>query len=213
MSIEESSVHSEDDLVRLRVLRVAREQFFTYGYSALTMDALARELGMSKKTIYRTYRSKDALVSAVLEDFGAEVRAMAKAVFADTTESFTVRFHRFIESMVRRFSMLRPHVLRDLERSAPRIMQKIEELRGRNIPEIFGRAFLLGQQEGLVRTDIDPRFAAEFWRGVVSVMMSPSVCERLEVTPDQAFDRAIRLFFSGLFTDSGLKDYENCRSS
>ena len=37
---------------RVRILEAARAHLFAYGYSALTMDALAHDLGMSKKTLY-----------------------------------------------------------------------------------------------------------------------------------------------------------------
>ncbi|HVU23520.1 MAG TPA: helix-turn-helix domain-containing protein, partial [Opitutus sp.] len=56
---------------RTRIVTAARVHLFTYGYSALTMDDLARELGMSKKTLYVHFPGKDALVEAVLGQFVA----------------------------------------------------------------------------------------------------------------------------------------------
>ena len=61
--------------VRQRILRQARTHFFVHGYSTLTMADLATELGMSKKTLYVHFAGKDAIVGALIEDLGAEVRA------------------------------------------------------------------------------------------------------------------------------------------
>jgi AcrR family transcriptional regulator len=191
-----------------RIVEIARRHLFTYGYSALTMDDLAAELGMSKKTLYVHFPSKDALVEGVLAGFMNEVRASADALFADKTLSFTTKLHRFSEAMVQRFARMNPHVLRDLQRSAPHLYRKIEEFRHRNIPHVFGRMLRQGQAAGMVRADLDPDFAIEFWRPAIQSLMHPDTLERLQLHPDQMFTQAIKLFFGGLLTSAGRKDYE-----
>lgn len=198
---------SEAD-VRARIVAAARLHFFSVGYSALTMDELAAELGMSKKTLYRHFASKDALVEEVLDVFASEVRALAESVFSGESLSFTAKLHRFTDAMVRRFASIQPHVMRDLERFAPQISRKIEELRYRNIPQVFGRIFQQGQAAGMIRSDVDAAFAIEFWRAAINGMMQPATLARLGLAPDQAFGRAINLFFAGFLTTSGRKDYE-----
>lgn len=193
---------------RARILATARAQFFAAGYSALTMDDLAAELGMSKKTVYVHFPSKDALVEGVLGEFVDEVRGSADALFADRQLSFTVKLHRFSEAMVRRFARMNPHVFRDLQRAAPHLYRRIEELRHRNIPHIFGELVRQGQAAGMVRTGIDPDFAVEFWRPAIQSLMHPDALERLRLHPDQMFSRAVDLFFGGLLTPAGRKDYE-----
>lgn len=201
-------VESPEADVRARIIAAARSQFFEFGYSALTMDVLAGELGMSKKTLYQHFPSKDALVEQILEVFGSEVRAMADSVFSDASLSFTAKLHRFTGLMVRRFAAMKPHVMRDLERFAPQIWRKVEELRYRNIPRVFGQIFTQGQAAGMVRSDLDAAFAVEFWRSAMNGLMHPASLERLGLTPDQVFERAIDLFFAGFLTPAGRKDYE-----
>ncbi len=197
-----------DPEARARLLAAARAHFFAAGYSALTMDDLAAELGMSKKTLYVHFPGKDALIEAILREFVAEVRASAEALFADAGLSFTVKLHRFNETMVRRLARLGPHVLRDLQRAAPRLYRVIEELRHRNIPHIFGQLIRQGQAAGMVRPGIEPGFAVEFWRPAIQSLMHPDTLERLQLNPDQMFARAVDLFFGGLLTPAGRKDYE-----
>lgn len=199
--LPESEVHG-------RILAAARTHFFSYGYSALTMDELAAELGMSKKTLYVHFPSKDALVGAILEGFVAEVRGSAETLFNDPGLSFPMKLHRFSEAMVQRFSRMQPHVFRDLQRAAPHIYRHIEELRHNNIPHVFGQMVRQGQMAGMVRTDIDPGFAVEFWRPAIQSLMHPDTLERLQLTPAQMFTNAINLFFGGLLTPAGRKDYE-----
>jgi hypothetical protein len=140
--------------------------------------------------------------------FTAEIRASADTLFADQTLSFTAKLHRFSEAMVQRFERMGPHVLRDLQRSAPHVYRKIEEFRHRNIPHIFGQMLRQGQAAGMVRADVDPDFAVEFWRPAIQSVMHPDTLERLHLRPDQMFTKAINLFFGGLLTPAGRKDYE-----
>ncbi len=196
-----------------RILQAARKHLFIHGYSAFTMDDLARELGMSKKTLYRHFPGKDAIVERIIDGFATDVRAMADAVFTDRKLPFTAKLHRFTTEMVARFTQLNPRLMRDLERFAPHIYRHIEEVRCRNIPLIFGRLLRQGQAAGMVRADIDPAFAIEFWRPAMQSLMHPATLERLQLRPDQVFSQAIDLFFGGLLTPAGHKEYEKLPAS
>ena len=50
-----------------RIVQRARDEFFAHGFSKVTMDELCDELGISKKTMYEHFNSKDELLDAVTE--------------------------------------------------------------------------------------------------------------------------------------------------
>jgi hypothetical protein len=116
--------------------------------------------------------------------------------------------HRFGETLTQRLSRLSPHVLRDLQRFAPHIYHRIEELRNQNIPHIFGGILIQGQAAGIVRKNIDLSFAVEFWRPAIQSLLHPDTLDRLKLSPQQVMVQAIDLFFGGLLTPIGRKDYE-----
>src|SRR6266566_5351482 len=65
-----------------RIVSAARDHFFAHGFRSVTMDDLAAELGMSKKTLYAEFSSKTALLRAVLLDKFASVEKDLDAVMA-----------------------------------------------------------------------------------------------------------------------------------
>jgi AcrR family transcriptional regulator len=197
-----------DPTLHARIVKAAYDHLVAYGYSALTMDALAHELGVSKKTLYVHFRSKDELVEAALEGFASGIRQLADQLFAKENQSFATKFRGLVEAMIKRFSKLNPIMLRDLQRFAPQIYAKIDDLRRTNIPYVFGRAIRDGQALGAVRSDIDPALAIEFWRIAISGLLQPDNLERLGLPPEQVLEKALNLFFAGLLTPSGRKDYE-----
>lgn len=202
-----ATVSAGDDTAA-RILRQARAHLFAHGYCQCTMDELAVELGMSKKTLYVHFPGKDALLRAVIDEFGREVRADADALFADRSLDFAARLHRFADNMVRRLGEMHPLLLRDLQRFAPELHQRLAETREKNVPHIFGRFIEEGQRTGMVRADLDRDFAVQFFLQAMQGLLQPAVMARLKLAPRDLLPRAIALFFAGLLTPAGRKAHE-----
>jgi AcrR family transcriptional regulator len=192
----------------LRILRQARSDFFVQGYSRFTMDGLAAELGMSKKTLYVHFAGKDEIIGAVIDDLAAEIRATADALMASRALNLAEKLRAFIEGLMERLAALSPATLRDLMRFAPHLHTRLEEVRRKTLPYVFGRFIEEGQLAGLVRNNIPVGFATEFLLQAVQGMMQPAVLERLRLAPREVIATAINLYFGGLLTPAGRKQYE-----
>jgi AcrR family transcriptional regulator len=191
-----------------RILAAARQHLFAYGYHALTMDDLAHELGMSKKTLYQRFPGKDAIISRVIDSVGREITARIEAILDDDALAFAEKLRAIVDVVASRIAMLSPAVLRELQRYAPKVFRQIEELRQKNIPIVFGRLFREGIAEGAIRPALDPDFAALFWMQAVRGLLQPDTLARTGLSPRQTLERALDLFTGGLLTPAGRKDYE-----
>src|SRR5215471_3865623 len=65
---------------RQRIVDAARVHFFNHGFRSVTMDDLAEELGISKKTLYTHFTGKFDLLEAVLAEKLTGVAATLKEV-------------------------------------------------------------------------------------------------------------------------------------
>lgn len=193
---------------RRRILRLARAHFFAHGYSRCTMEDLAADLGMSKKTLYVHFAGKDEIIAAVIDDLGAEVRADADALLQNRGLNFAEKLRGFVEGMAERLATLTPATVRDLQRFAPQLYARVEAVRQKSIPYVFGRFVEEGQMSGLVREDISPGFAIEFFLQAVHGLLQPAALERSKLAPREVIVGAIDLFFGGLLTPAGRKQYE-----
>lgn len=191
-----------------RIVHQAREHLFSHGYCQCTMDELAAELGMSKKTLYAHFSSKDDIVRAVLEQLGAEIRAEADALFANRSLTFAGKLRGFAEGMFERLSKLNPRTPRELQRYAPHLHHLLVEIRQRNIPYIFGRFIEEGKIAKKVRSDVDAAFAIEFFLAAMQNLLQSGAAERLKLAPRDLVPRAIDLLFDGLLTPAGRKEHE-----
>ena len=64
--------------IRDRIIEGAAELFKTYGIKSVTMDSLANQFGMSKRTIYEVFSDKDELLMAVLRQDGKATERTGK---------------------------------------------------------------------------------------------------------------------------------------
>ena len=197
-----------ESAARARILHRARTDFFARGYSAVTMDDLATELGMSKKTLYLHFTGKDALLREIILALGEEIRTDADALIRNRNLNFAEKLRGFAEGMAQRLQSLTPHTLRDLQRYAPALHALASEMRQQNIPYVFGRFVEEGQLAGMVRTDLNAAFAVEFYLHALQGLLQPATLDRLQLAPREVCARAIELFFGGLLTPAGRQEHE-----
>ena len=65
--------------VKERIIQAARNEFLRYGIRSVSMDDIAAQLGMSKKTIYQSFVDKEQLVDAVIENEIASMQQIGRA--------------------------------------------------------------------------------------------------------------------------------------
>lgn len=191
-----------------RILGQARELLLGLGYSGFTMDALAAGLAMSKRTLYLHFPGKDAMLRAAISDFGRNLRDEADAILAQRGVTFAEKLRALTLTIAERLGKLRPEVLQDLARSAPQVYKHLEQVRAETITHVFGRFIEEGQAAGAIHDEISPVFAGEFYLQAMQGIIRGETLRRLKLAPAEASERAIRLFFGGLLTHTGIKDYE-----
>lgn len=200
--LPDDAAFDAEDTVAGRILRVARDRLFADGYAGLTMDALAHDLGMSKKTLYAHYAGKEAIVTAIIAVTGATIRRLTAAVLSDPALSYAQRLHGVMGIVGRQFAMTTPALMRELQRFAPGIYAELDGLRRRNIPLVIGGLLRAGLEQGQVKSGIDPDFAVEFWLQSINGLVHPDMLERFGQTPRQAFEQGIDLFFRAVLTEA-----------
>lgn len=201
------------DDVRERIVAAARRHFFAFGFARFTMDELAVELGMSKKTLYQHFRSKGALVDELITRKSRTMIAGFEEILKQPGLTFADRTARFQQHALVHLREIHIAFLRDLQRFAPRTYQRIEALRARNVPGLWQRLLQAGIDEGAVRADVDAAFAAHAVLITMQSLLLPDNLERLGIQPHEVMARFSQLLFFGLLTKAGCADYEKHRAS
>jgi len=186
---------------RQRIVAESRRHFFAHGFRSVTMDDLADELGMSKKTLYACFPSKSALLEAVILEKFRSVDSDLSRIASETSSDCLGALHRLLASVQGHMEEIRPPFVRDIRREAPDLFTVVENRRRNVIQRHFGKVFLEGRRAGLIRRDIPQKLAIEILLGAVQAVMNPPKMEELGLTPKSGFSAIIRVVLEGLMTE------------
>ena len=187
-----------------RILEVSKALFYRYGIKSVTMDDIARELGISKKTIYQYYKDKDSIVCNIMKDHMKSEQ--------DEIEQITSRAVDPIDELVQisvklrhHMQMMNPSLLFDLNRYHPNAMKIFSEFMDDcvlcSVKENLDKGKSLGLYRAELNTEVISKLRvkeAEF--AFDGEAFPPSKYELPEVQV-QFFDH----FLFGIVSDSGYK--------
>jgi AcrR family transcriptional regulator len=186
------------DSPRDRIVSAARVHYFSAGFRGVTMDDLAAELGMSKKTLYAHFPSKNALLEAVLEHKFGEVSADMEEVIRRYRNDFAATLHEMLAVMSRHIEEVQPAFLRDMRRAGPEIFAMVDTRRS----ALFGRYFEYlireGRKSGVVRKDVPVHFIVELVISAVRTLVTPVKVAELKMTPKAALSSIVTIILDGV---------------
>lgn len=183
---------------RRRIVDAARSHFFSQGFGAVTMDQLAAELGMSKKTLYLHFPSKDALLEAVIDQFADGASSLLGRIFSDTRASVPDKLRNALAGISEHLAPIQPAFLASLRRLAPRQYERIQALRRHNLTAHLVPLLTTGRKHGEIRGDADPAFIVELLLQALHGLLEPDTLHRLGRTPSQAVREGLDLLFHGI---------------
>ena len=193
------------DSIRQRIVDAARAHFFGHGFRSVTMDDLAQELGISKKTLYAHFPGKIELLEAVLANKFAGVEAKLKEATCTHSHDFPATLHLLLANTQRELDEIKPPFVRDMRQKAPQVFKVVEGRRAALIERYFGKLFIEGQRAGMVRKDVPAKLMIEILLAMVQAIMNPPKMEELGMMPKEGFSGILKIVLEGALTRKGRK--------
>lgn len=193
-------VTAPDNLTRQKIITGARKHFFPHGFRSVTMDDLAAELGMSKKTLYACFPSKVSLLEAVIRDKLHDADTNFERVTKNRTANFLDNLQELLACVQQNTEEIRPPFIRDIQREAPELFQLVEDKRRDLIQRHFQKLFNEGRKAGTVRKDIPASLIIEILLGATRSLIIPEKMLELRLTPQTAFTAVLHIILEGALT-------------
>ncbi len=137
-----------------RILQKAHDLFNKYGIRRVTMDEIATQVGMSKKTIYQVFKDKDELVDAVLADHITNNKCRCE-VDRTKADNAVKQIFLTIDMLQEMLSKMNASILYDLEKFHPNTFVKFLQFRDNFLFKIVEENLKWGMEDGLYRDDIN----------------------------------------------------------
>ena len=196
-----------DTEIRERILSAARDEFFKHGFSKVTVDEIAGKTGMSKKTIYKYFESKDDIVQAVAKETLNHMKTCCEEITRNEDDDFVDKLRQMMTLIGLQYSKMGRPLIEDLQKNAPHIWKRIDEFRKERIHNDFGDLLREGMQKGMFRNDIDEQLILLIYSNAIQTIINPETLMNLPFTVVQVFEAIMKVIYEGILTDEAKRKY------
>ena len=190
--------------MREKIVIKAKEMFLKLGFKSITMDDIAFEMGISKKTIYKYFSNKELLIEESIQMVHAEV--------AETIESIVAKNHNAIDENfeIRRmfkemFKYSETSPVYQLKKHYPEVYQRVVGNQIEICQGCFRDNIFKGISEGLYLENIDVENYVKFY---YTLILSISENTALEKEVSNLEQIALEYHIRAMATLSGITELE-----
>jgi len=144
-----------------RILIKAEELFMQFGIRSVSMDDIANQLGMSKKTLYQYFADKDELVEAVVDGHINRAEGDCMNCRKQANDAIHEIFLTMEQIMVE-FNNMNPMLLYDLEKFHFRGYQRFKNYKDKFLLEMIRNNIEWGIKDELYRADLNIDVLSKF---------------------------------------------------
>ena len=191
------------------ILNQGFERLITDGVRAFTVENLAGCLCMSKKTIYKFFPTKEALIDKIISFRLAQIEAEIKAVMeykSNPIQQFLGVMNIFYNSTAK----LKIEQIGELKNRYPEMWTLIENFR-LNTRENFYSILKNAQEKGLVRESLDLELIATIYTNIINSTFQPEFFIENSLLPRVVLPAFVEMISGGLLSEEGHKYYQRIK--
>lgn len=197
---------------KLYILKNVGKLYLKFGIRGVTMDDVAREFGISKKTLYQYFADKEDLVNQVIDFY------LANPVFelnkCDTGNSidkiFALRDH--VTKILKHFNN---NLEFELKKQYPHLYKKVHDFKRQRIFNDTIKNIEKGIADGLFRKELEPEFIAKLQVGRMLFTLNPDneIFDESEVMTIELFDKVLDYHMNAICTPKGIEYYRKQKNN
>lgn len=195
---------------KIRIMKYTLDKFFKEGFYKVTMDQLAAELRMSKKTIYKYFPSKEILVQDTVEFMKGYISASIIKII-DSNDNAVVKVVGLVKVITDLWMNVKEKMLVELERHYPKIWQGIDEFRIMMMNRNLSKLFEQGKKEGLIK-DYPSEIVRTVFMGAVRAVVNPDFFVNNQLSLNNAVEMTFEIMLNGLLTEKGKEIFFESKS-
>jgi AcrR family transcriptional regulator len=199
-----------------KILEVAYNLFLKQGYKSTTMDDIAQELSMSKKTLYKYFPGKMELLASCFDILKNRLSVKVETVVGNTYLPFTSKLKSMLSVTAKDLAPINAELLTDLREHAPEIWNELQHYIKESAYLRFQRLIQEGKDKGYVNPQANISLIVFLYASAIQNLIDPKFLnqfpkemqENLNLRPSQLFDQVIQVIYQGVLTDEARKEYQ-----
>ena len=178
--------------------------FVRYGVRSITMNDIARELGVSKKTLYSDFKDKEDLIKQVVDFDKSQSRHVLDELYESELNALEEVYQ--VNSRIHSIrSCYSPSFHYDLKRYYPDTYRSWIQDKRQNMYDLITKNLRKGKKEGLYREEIREHIIARLYMARVEMLDSNEIIEEQETLSAEFMQEIFFYHLHGICNDKGLK--------
>ena len=190
--------------IKDRIKQKADELFRKYGIRSVTMDEIANQLGVSKKTIYHSFSDKNELVDEVIVDMLKFNKECCQS-YKIGSQNAVHEIFMALDMLQVIFGNMNPSILHDIERNYPVTYKKFIEYKYKFLYELVKDNMIRGMDEGLYRPEINIDFVAKIRLETMMLPFDEQLFPKNKFSMVFLHQQLIEFFLFGIASLKGYK--------
>ena len=192
---------------RQRILDQSEKMFMKLGIRSITMDDLARNLGISKKTIYQYFKDKDDLVHQMCENHFTCEKNEWERIEAES-ENALQQLVLMVKFFLNEAGQVNPSLLYDLQKYHPKSWALFNDTKRFDHRASIERLLIRGISDGLFRPEINTKILSQFRMVSVEMGFDHNAFSPAEFHPIEVQIALLDVFVRSILNKKGMEEWE-----
>ncbi len=192
--------------LKQRIIETSFALFLRHGIKSITMDYIASQVGISKRTLYELFKDKDQLLLECLTWNRREIEKMSLEVAQKVDNALEFLLEVFMIQWKRMRNVNRNYFT-DLKRYHPQVSRMFDDERSYQA-ESMKRILEQGQAEGVILQDCRCDIVGQLLSTKFDILFSLDEICTVEFTFMETFEMIFKTLIRGIATEKGLKIIE-----
>ncbi len=194
------------DIVRNRIVEAASDMLMKHSCRQITMDTIAKEIGVSKRTIYELFSDKETLLEKCVVNI-IEKDDSIELFKNDVHDNFLVTLSRFSDLHSSETFRLRCATTMDISKYYPGVYESYFVPRNDRIAEIVRKHLDNSKEKGYIYSSINIDIAVVMLSEMVNSIICGKVFFDTDYTKEEIIAHTLFVYLRGMATPKAIEEY------
>jgi len=189
---------------KARIIAEAMKSFTTKGIKGVTMDDIASDLGISKRTLYETFTDKETLLLECVRQQEAEKEILSAKILSESENVLEVIL-KFYKATIEVYHKVNIRFFEDIKKY-PKVNELLRQNGEKNRSNVIA-FFMKGVDQGLFRDDINFEIVNILVREQVNFLLKAEIFRTFSFI--EVYESIVFTFLRGILTEKGQNILES----
>ncbi len=192
----------------LKISLIAEGLFNRFGIKSISMDDVSKELGISKKTLYKYFKDKDSMVHSIVESHVFENEKSILHIITSENNPIN-QFYKIAKHVINNPRKMNPAMINDLKKYHSASFALFETHQSTNILNHLKENIFSGQRLGLFRKQINAEVIAHVFAMVSFSVFENLTLNNLDISQNDIFMEVTQYHLRAIATDQGIIEIDS----